>query len=86
MPHARTMPGCSIGRPSRRRRCPTSERLLAKDAGNPGYLNLKAAILANLGDYQGSIDLYSKVLRDHPRQPKVWMSLGSCVEDGAPAG
>jgi tetratricopeptide (TPR) repeat protein len=59
---------------------PHAERLLAKDAGNPGYLNLKAAILANLGDYQGSIDHYSKVLRDHPRQPKVWMSLAHALK------
>jgi tetratricopeptide (TPR) repeat protein len=59
---------------------PQAERLLAKDAGNPGYLNLKAAILANLGDYQGSIDLYGKVLRDHPRQPKVWMSLAHALK------
>jgi tetratricopeptide (TPR) repeat protein len=59
---------------------PHAERLLAKDAGNPGYLILKAAILANLGDYQGSIDHYSKVLRDHPRQPKVWMSLAHALK------
>jgi len=57
-----------------------AERLLAKDAGNPGYLNLKAAILANLGDYRGSIDLYSKVLHEHPRQPKVWMSLAHALK------
>jgi tetratricopeptide (TPR) repeat protein len=59
---------------------PHAERLLVKDPGNPGYLNLKAAILANLGDYQGSIDLYGKVLRDHPRQPKVWMSLAHALK------
>jgi tetratricopeptide (TPR) repeat protein len=59
---------------------PQAERLLAKDAGNPGYLNLKAAILANLGDYQGSIDLYGKVLGDHPQQPKVWMSLAHALK------
>jgi tetratricopeptide (TPR) repeat protein len=59
---------------------PHAERLLAKDAGNPGYLSLKAAILANLGDYRGSIDLYGKVLRDHPQQPKVWMSLAHALK------
>jgi predicted Zn-dependent protease len=59
---------------------PQVERLLAKDPGNPGYLNLKAAIRANLGDYQGSIDLYGKVLRDHPHQPKVWMSLAHALK------
>jgi tetratricopeptide (TPR) repeat protein len=59
---------------------PHAERLLAKDAGNPGHLSLKAAILANLGDYRGSIDLYGKVLRDHPQQPKVWMSLAHALK------
>jgi tetratricopeptide (TPR) repeat protein len=59
---------------------PQAERLLAKDTGNPGYLNLKAAILANLGDYQGSIDIYGSVLRDYPRQPKVWMSLAHALK------
>ena len=63
---------------------PHAERLLAKDAGNPGHLNLKAAILANLGDYQGSIDLYSPVLRDHPRQPKVWMSFAHALKTARP--
>ena len=32
---------------------PQVERLLAKEPRNPGYLNLKAAILANLGEYSG---------------------------------
>jgi len=52
------------------------EQLLAKDPRNPGYLNLKAAILANLGEYAGSIAVYKHVLAQHPHQPKVWMSLG----------
>ncbi|HEX4150604.1 MAG TPA: sulfotransferase [Steroidobacteraceae bacterium] len=59
---------------------PHAERLLARDPENPGYLNLKAAILANLGDYAGSIDVYGNVLRRHPRQPKVWMSMGHALK------
>jgi len=59
---------------------PQAERLLAKEPRNPGYLNLKAAILANLGEYAGSIEVYEAVLREHPRQPKVWMSLGHALK------
>jgi tetratricopeptide (TPR) repeat protein len=59
---------------------PQAQRLLASDPANPGYLNLKAAILANLGDYQGSIEVYEAVLARYPRQPKVWMSLGHALK------
>ncbi|MGO9426111.1 MAG: tetratricopeptide repeat-containing sulfotransferase family protein [Steroidobacteraceae bacterium] len=59
---------------------PQAEQLLAKEPRNPGYLNLKAAILANLGEYAGSIEVYQNVLREHPRQPKVWMSLGHSLK------
>ncbi len=55
-------------------------QLLAKEPLNPGYLNLKAAILANLGDYRGSIETYQGVLSRHPQQPKVWMSLGHALK------
>ncbi len=55
---------------------PHVERLLGKEPNNPGYLNLKAAILANLGDYAGSVEVYGDVLRRFPAQPKVWMSMG----------
>jgi tetratricopeptide (TPR) repeat protein len=59
---------------------PQVERLLAKDPRNPGYLNLKAAILANLGDSADSIKIYEAALAEHPRQPKVWMSYGHCLK------
>jgi tetratricopeptide (TPR) repeat protein len=55
------------------------EELLAKEPRNPGYLNLQAAVLANLGDYADSISVYEAVLRDFPLQPKVWMSLGHAL-------
>jgi predicted Zn-dependent protease len=58
------------------------ERLLAKEPHNPGYRNLKAAVLANLGDYTGSAALYDAVLRQYPRQPKVWMSYGHALKTG----
>jgi len=56
------------------------EQLLAKEPRNPGYLNLKAAILANLGDSADSIKVYESVLAGHPRQPKIWMSYGHCLK------
>jgi tetratricopeptide (TPR) repeat protein len=59
---------------------PEVERLLAKEPSNPGYLNLKAAILANMGDYAGSIEVYGGVLNRYPRQPKVWMSMGHALK------
>jgi tetratricopeptide (TPR) repeat protein len=55
-------------------------QLLAKEPGNPGYLNLKAAILANMGEYRGAIDTYQGVLSRFPQQPKVWMSLGHALK------
>jgi tetratricopeptide (TPR) repeat protein len=59
---------------------PHIAQLLAKEPENPGYLNLKAAILANMGDYRGSIETYQGVLSRYPRQPKVWMSLGHALK------
>jgi tetratricopeptide (TPR) repeat protein len=59
------------------------EQLLAKNPRNPNYLNLKAAILANLGDYADSIEVYEEVLRAHPQQPKVWMSYGHALKTAA---
>jgi tetratricopeptide (TPR) repeat protein len=59
---------------------PQVERLLAREPRNPGYRNLKAAILANLGDYTGSARLYAEVLREYPQQSKVWMSYGHSLK------
>jgi predicted Zn-dependent protease len=55
-------------------------QLLGREPENPGYLNLKAAILANMGDYRGSIETYRGVLGRYPQQPKVWMSLGHALK------
>ena len=49
---------------------PQVERLLAKEPRNPGYRNLKAAVLANLGDYAESIDVYEAVLEDFRGSPR----------------
>lgn len=54
--------------------------LLAEDATNPGYRNLKAAALAKIGEYEAAIALYGSVVRDQPGQAKVWMSLGHALK------
>jgi predicted Zn-dependent protease len=54
--------------------------LLAQDARHPGYRNLKAASLGRIGEYDQAIDIYDGVLRDHPAQPKVWMSYGHALK------
>jgi tetratricopeptide (TPR) repeat protein len=59
---------------------PHVEQLLAKDPRNPGYRNLKAAVLANLADYAGSAKIYEEVLQEFPQQPKVWMSYGHSLK------
>jgi len=59
---------------------PHVEQLLTKEPRNPGYRNLKAAVLANLADYAGSARIYEGVLREFPQQPKVWMSYGHSLK------
>ncbi|MGO9512099.1 MAG: sulfotransferase [Steroidobacteraceae bacterium] len=59
---------------------PEVERLLAKEPRNPGYLNLKAAVLANMGEYPQAIGVYEAVLKTHPQQPKIWMSYGHALK------
>lgn len=54
--------------------------LLAADAQNPGYRNLAASTAARLGDMPRAIRIYGEVLRDYPRQPKIWMSYGHTLK------
>jgi tetratricopeptide (TPR) repeat protein len=54
--------------------------LLAKDPRNPGYNNLKAAILARIGELQDSIEIYAGILAGHPAQPKIWLSYGHALK------
>jgi predicted Zn-dependent protease len=59
---------------------PQVEALLAKHPHDPGYRNLKAAVLVNLSQYAESIEVYEGVLRDFPHQPKIWMSYGHSLK------
>ncbi len=56
------------------------DALLAREPHHPGYRNLKAAILARIGDYEQSIEIYGEVLAAHPHQPKIWMSYGHALK------
>ena len=53
--------------------------LTASEPRNSGYRNLKAVVLANIGDYQESLELYADVLAKHPDQSKIWMSYGHAL-------
>ncbi len=54
--------------------------LLAIEARNPSYRNLKAAISANLGDYSQSLEAYAAMLKEYPDQAKIWMSYGHALK------
>jgi tetratricopeptide (TPR) repeat protein len=54
--------------------------LLAVDARHPGYNNLKAAILAMIGELDGSIEIYGRVLAAYPQQARIWMSYGHALK------
>lgn len=53
--------------------------LTASEPRNSGYRNLKAVVLANIGDYQESLDIYADVLAKHPDQSRIWMSYGHAL-------
>jgi predicted Zn-dependent protease len=56
------------------------EKLLKLEPRNPSYRNLKAAVLASLGDYTDSIETYEAVLKEYPDQAKVWLSYGHALK------
>lgn len=57
-----------------------TDRLLASDAHNPGYRNLKAAILGRIGEFTQAMEIYAGVLADYPNHAKVWMSYGHALK------
>jgi tetratricopeptide (TPR) repeat protein len=56
------------------------DSLLAADPQNPGYSNLKAAILARIGELDDSIEIYETVLARHSQHPKIWMCYGHALK------
>ncbi|MDB6083732.1 MAG: hypothetical protein JWN43_1613 [Gammaproteobacteria bacterium] len=55
------------------------ELLSKRDPFNAGYRNLKAVVLARIGEYRESIEIYADVLASHPAQPALWMSYGHAL-------
>src|ERR1700730_5287041 len=53
--------------------------LTTSEPRNSGYRNLKAVVLANIGDYQESLEIYADVLAKHPDQARIWMSYGHAL-------
>jgi len=53
--------------------------LLERDARNLNYRNLKAASLARLGEYASAIPLYVQLLKEMPRDPRLWLSYGHAL-------
>ncbi len=53
--------------------------LLADDPAEPSYLNLRAACLGLVGDYDEAIGIFRDLLAQHPEQPKIWQSLGHAL-------
>ena len=56
------------------------ERLLAADAQHPGYRNLQAVVLSHIGEVDRSCALYAALLREYPRNAKVWLSYGHVLK------
>ncbi|MGH8188278.1 MAG: tetratricopeptide repeat protein, partial [Steroidobacteraceae bacterium] len=56
------------------------DKLLAADARNPSFRNLKAAVLSSIGEYDRAIELYGVVLAEYPQNAKVWMSYGHALK------
>lgn len=55
------------------------EILLKSEPRNPAYLNSQAVVLAKIGDYRESIEIYGDVLARNPGNAKIWMSYGHAL-------
>lgn len=56
------------------------ETLRRSEGDNPQYRNLQAAALARLGDYEGALAMYAEVIREQPREPRLWLSYGHALK------
>lgn len=57
-----------------------TDLLLGQDPRNPGYKAIKAAALSLVGEYEQAIELFGQLLKNHPDQPKAWMSFGHVLK------
>jgi predicted Zn-dependent protease len=53
--------------------------LMTSEPRNSGYRNLRAVVLANIGNYQESLEIYADVLAKHPDQARIWLSYGHAL-------
>jgi tetratricopeptide (TPR) repeat protein len=56
------------------------DQLLGKDPHNPNYRSLEAACLALIAEYDRAVEIYERLLAEHPQQPKVWLSYGHALK------
>ncbi|MFT3726670.1 MAG: sulfotransferase [Terricaulis sp.] len=54
--------------------------LLGGDAASPTYLNLRAAVLSRIGDFDAALPLFDAVLQKAPKHPRIWMSYGHALK------
>jgi predicted Zn-dependent protease len=55
------------------------DMLMTSEPRNSGYRNLRAVVLANIGNYQESLEIYADVLAKHPDQARIWLSYGHAL-------
>jgi len=67
-----------MGRPAEA--LPLLDQLFEEDSEDLGHLNLKAATVARLGDFDEAIQLYETVLARASNQPRVWLSYGHMLK------
>ena len=56
------------------------DRLLLHDPRSPSYRNLKAAVLARIGEYDQALVLYRQLIAEYPHQSRVWLSYGHALK------
>jgi tetratricopeptide (TPR) repeat protein len=56
------------------------DAVLAAGEGDPARMNLKAAALGRIGDYEESREIYAELTRTFPDHAPLWMSLGHILK------
>jgi len=56
-----------------------SDKLLRVEPRNANYLGLRAAALGKLGDIAQSAAIYAALVKDHPKEPKLWVAYGNAL-------
>jgi len=55
------------------------DRLAVVDPHDTAYRSLRAVVLVKIGEYRESIEIYTEVLKAHPENPRLWLSLGHAL-------